>query len=362
MLDTAIVGAGLCGLALANSLQAQGRGFALFEARPRPGGRIRTVEGVDLGPSWFWPETQPRMARLVTQLGLKAFPQHDEGRSLGQTDPNAKPAALEMATVHNGAMRMAGGTASLVQALVARLPATSFHFNRVLESLEDRGDHVALGFDDGRVVLARQAVLALPPRLLEEHVRFNPPLSPDMRQTMAGTLTWMATQAKMACVYPKAFWREQGLSGNAFASYPQAVLAEVSDAGDEASGTAALAAFVALPPALRQKFEAGLPMLAASQLAQLFGAQAGEDEQRYQLYQDWAAERYTCAELDKLPEDNPLAHPEYGEPALTQPLWDDKLYLGGTETAVYGGGYMEGALESAGRIVKQLLQRTVVAV
>ena len=37
MLDVAIVGSGLCGLALAESLQAQGVDYAMFEARQRAG-------------------------------------------------------------------------------------------------------------------------------------------------------------------------------------------------------------------------------------------------------------------------------------------------------------------------------------
>jgi len=353
MLQIAIVGAGLCGIALANRVRAEGRSFMLFEARERPGGRILTVDGVDLGPSWFWPATQPRIARLVSQLGLPTFAQHDSGRSLAQTDPNAPPATLDVPAVHNGALRIGGGTERLVQALTARLPKAALQFGQVLESLEDRGDHVALRFTNGDLVLARQAVLALPPRLLEAQVEFDPPLSPQLRQSMAGTLTWMANQAKLACVYPRAFWRDRGLSGNAFAHYPQAVLAEIYDAADEHSGVAALGAFVALAPAQRQLFEVGLSMMATSQLTQLFGPDASTGQP---LYLDWAAERYTWAERDRLPLDAPFSHPEYGTQILTEAMWGNKLHFGGTETAVYGGGYMEGALEAAGRIAKHLLR------
>jgi monoamine oxidase len=40
MLETAIVGGGLCGLALARSLSRRAKAFALFDARSRFGGRI----------------------------------------------------------------------------------------------------------------------------------------------------------------------------------------------------------------------------------------------------------------------------------------------------------------------------------
>ena len=49
--------------------------FRLYEARERLGGRILsqpTQAGgrVDLGPTWFWPETQPSITRLIEDLGL----------------------------------------------------------------------------------------------------------------------------------------------------------------------------------------------------------------------------------------------------------------------------------------------------
>ena len=64
MLDTAIIGGGLCGLTLARYLHGQGKEFALFEARARLGGRIYTVTdkksglAIDLGPTWFWPDAR----------------------------------------------------------------------------------------------------------------------------------------------------------------------------------------------------------------------------------------------------------------------------------------------------------------
>ncbi|WP_241671423.1 MFS transporter [Dankookia rubra] len=42
------------------------------------GGRA-SMDGFDSGPSWFWPEMYPEMARVVGELGLTAFPQGAEG-------------------------------------------------------------------------------------------------------------------------------------------------------------------------------------------------------------------------------------------------------------------------------------------
>ncbi|WP_298172507.1 FAD/NAD(P)-binding protein [Acidithiobacillus sp.] len=98
MPDTIIVGGGLCGLALARSLQERGLDFTLYEARERLGGRIfsercqRNNLAVDLGPTWFWPDTQPRVTRMISGLGLDTFAQHDRGDilRLNTTDENRR--------------------------------------------------------------------------------------------------------------------------------------------------------------------------------------------------------------------------------------------------------------------------------
>lgn len=359
MLDTAIVGGGLCGLALASSLNGQGRTFALYEARSRLGGRILSVPAansgpaLDLGPTWFWPDTQPRMTRLVEELGLSSFLQHDSGNVLRMADHDAKPEIMAVSSVHGGARRLEGGMATLVQALVDRLPAEALHLEHVLTLVRDRGDHVELHFSYGEVtavVRARHAVLALPPRLLDEHVRFEPALEAPVREAMRDTHTWMADQAKALVTYPRAFWREAGHSGNAFVSHDHVALGEIFDACNAAGDQAALGGFFALPPEFRAATRgAGLSMLITSQMVQVFGQEAEGGEQRLQ---DWATEPYTCAKLDKTPLDG---HPEYGNPNLRRRMWADKLYLGGSETAGYGGGYLEGALDTAARILRSLV-------
>lgn len=354
MLDTAIVGGGLCGLALANSLHGQGTSFALFEARNRLGGRILSVPCVasgmalDLGPAWYWPELQPRIARLVDELGLASFPQHDPGSALRLTDPNKKPETLATESLYGGARRLDGGMAALVGSLSERLPADALHLEHELSAVLDRGDHVELHFRHGnetRRVQARRVALALPPRLLDQQVRFEPVLDAPLREAMRATPTWMAGQAKAIVAYPRPFWREAGQSGNAFVNHEQAVLGEIFDACDGSGEKAALGGFFALPPPFRASIHSSaMPMLIASQLVQIFGEAAGDGEQHIQ---DWACEPYTCSALDRTPVS---AHPEYGNPALRSREWNGKLHFGSSETAAYGGGYLEGALDAAARI------------
>ena len=359
MLETAIIGGGLCGVALANSLRRQGRAAALFEARQRLGGRILSVASdgsgaaVDLGPTWFWPDTQPLVTNLIADLGLVDIPQHDDGVVLHLRDPDKTPERIENKGVHGGARRLEGGMAQLTDALAAELPPNLTHLSHVLTCVSDRGDRVVLTFVAGDDIVefeARHVVLSVPPRLLAEQVRFEPELDEATREAMRGADTWMAAQAKVVIRYDRPFWREAGQSGNAFVTHEQAVIGEIFDACDGASTKAALGGFLALSPELRASFSVGLPLLVDNQMVQVFGPALEQGEQHYQ---DWAMEPYTCSARDR-GSPSTVEHADISNPLLRRALWDGKLYLGGSETASRGAGYLEGALEAARRIDRAL--------
>lgn len=357
MLETAIVGGGVCGLALAASLTAQQRPFALYEARPRLGGRVLSEPSakadmrIDLGPTWYWPDTQPGMVRLVADLGLVSFAQYDEGAVLRLHDHDKRPDVSASESVHAGARCVVGGMLSIIEALAQKLPAAAVHLGYALVTIIDRGDHVDLHFrHDGQTVIieARRVVLTMPPRIVDEHVRFEPDLDARLREAMQETYTWMAGEAKAVIAYDKALWRDQGRSGNAFVLHEQAVLGEIFDACDATGTRAALGGFLALAPSLRESFKAGLPMLMGNQIGQVFGPELEHGEQHYK---DWAAEEFTCSRRDLIPPDE---HPHYGNPYLRQPVWEGRLFFGGSETASYAGGYMEGALDAARRLARDV--------
>lgn len=352
ILDVAIVGAGLCGLALARQLTARGLDVQVFEARDRLGGRVLTPhceftgQPLDLGPSWYWRETEPRMHALLTELGLASQPQHDPGDALWLVDPNREPERrLEPEGVHAGARRIEGGAARLIDALAAALPLGRVRTGVAVQALRDRGAFIDVLPVTGRPLRVRQVVLALPPRLVHEKLQFDPPLPTAVWAALAATPTWMAAQAKSVTTFAQPFWRTAGHSGNAFVRHPQAVLGEVFDAS--AGNAGALGGFVALNAAQRDNFKRGLPLLIDSQLTQLFGPQTQDG---HPFLQDWAHEPWTCSTADRT---QPPAPPQ-ADPVLRQPQWSGRVFLGGSETAAHGAGHMEGALEAADRMAHAL--------
>ena len=78
----------------------------------------------------------------------------------------------------------------------------------------------------------------MPPRLVVERVGFEPPLPDPLAHAWADCPTWMAPHAKYVAVYPRPFWRAQGLSGSA-RSYAGPMV-EIHDASPADEGMGAL--------------------------------------------------------------------------------------------------------------------------
>jgi len=360
-IQVAIVGAGLAGLYLAWLLvQQRGASWAqshlrIYEARSRVGGRIlgqpaeQAVDRVlDLGPSWVWPRQQPSMTRLLTQLELPVLQQWQQGAALYQAQRNAAPQRFTDTQTYADACRLAGGAMQLINALLAQLPAECVHLNHGITALQRQDDHISL-LGNNQHINAHKVVLTLPPRLLQQSIQFDPPLADPLQQMLQNTPTWMAGHAKVAIQYSHAFWREQGYSGAAMAGYPGAPMAEIFDACGPGASPAVLGGFMALPPAMREEWRADLPALILDQLIQLFGDAAAQPLALH--IQDWSQEPYTAVAADQQPL---TEHPQYGHPWLELDHWDDKLYFCGTETSSEAGGYMEGALQAAERVVRVL--------
>lgn len=357
MLDVAIIGGGLSGLYLAQKLWSSGRSFELFEARSRFGGRIlsRPVKGAfnyDLGPGWVWPGSQPRIARLLSSLGLNTYPQWVSGDSLYQIDRDRAAQRYSDPATYADARRVEGGAVAVIKKLVQHLPAERLHSAHRLDALTDAGEYILLNLQHQgmqRQLFAHQVVLCLPPRLLAERIAFKPELAASLQRLMRETPTWMAGQAKALIRYKHPFWRHQGLSGAMLSGYPGAVLAEVFDAGAEQGCDAALSGFFALPAELRRRWRGDLESLLLDQLVRAFGPEAATPESVE--IQDWADEPLTSTTADAQPLS---AHPDYGHPWFELDHWNDKLLFCGSETAAHFGGYLEGALEAAERVSQAL--------
>lgn len=344
----AIIGGGLAGVYAAYRLHRAGIEFDLFEARKRLGGRILSTErgGLDLGPTWFWPDFQPGMQSLLAELRLPAFEQYERGDALLDRGPGQ---VMRRQAYHSGnvSMRIAGGTERLVQALVATLPAERIHLETALLAacLTDDGAQLQLSSDRRAQPVYDALWLAIPPRLASA-VEYSPPLSSHAIRQLSAVPTWMAAHAKYMARYTHPFWREQGLSGDSFSVVGP--LGEIHDASNDEA--AALFGFFAIGAQHRRALnEADLKALCRAQLTRLFGEAAGNPIEDW--VQDWSAEALTATRDDQNP---PRWHGVHDLSHTIDGPWRERLELIGSEAGGEQGGYMEGALLAVDAALRQV--------
>jgi monoamine oxidase len=319
-----------------------------LEARAEFGGRIRTAihagQPFDLGPSWIWPNTQPRIARLIAGQ-LAHYAQHTVGEVILESADGLFTRQLHHRVDPRCPRRLQGGTSALTDTLVASLPADRLLLSHQVRTITQEGTqiHITAESPSGPTHFAAdKIILALPPRLLAQTITFTPPLPSAVMKALRATPTWMAGEAKFFALFDKPFWRPEGLSGSAYSEVGP--LAEVHDA-TLPHGRAALLGF--LLPDHQERLRLGDNLIpdCLAQLVRTFGSAASAPSTT--ILHDWSTESFTATAMDV----SLLEHPAYGLPPPCHHLWNNRLRFAGTEAAPDHGGSLEGALEAAERAV-----------
>jgi monoamine oxidase len=361
------VGGGLAGLYAACLLERQGiHDYLLVEARKSLGGRIaylatpsyrsaasevETHDRFDLGPTWFWPDLQPEFDQLIRDLGLQRFAQFETGDTLIENTPDQPPVSVRGYANSPVSMRLMGGMSSLIDALHRTLDPRRLITGFTVRKLCAMEDHVVLTGADasGQVVSLRaeHILVAIPPRLAESTIEYDPPLPNALRDQWRRQPTWMAPHAKYVAIYPTHFWRNVGLSGEARSR--TGPLGEIHDASMP-GGSAALFGFFAIPAQQRKHWsEAELLAECRAQLMRMFGHQA--ERPLAEAIKDWAADPLTATVSDE----DDASHPNN---RLTTEImsgpWQGRLTGIASEWSRQFPGYLAGAIEAATSGVESL--------
>ncbi|MEZ7518938.1 flavin monoamine oxidase family protein [Psychrobacter sp. NPDC078370] len=370
-----IVGGGLSGLYAALLLEQKGIAYRLLEARNTLGGRIAVAKcsdahatnnstdidqaessaAFDLGPSWFWPDYQTQLSTLIESLDLSRFAQFEAGDMMVERIANQPPVRMQGYKSAPPSMRLVGGMAALIDALYARLDASCIMTSQTVQQLNRTPQHIEVQSEDssghvtGHVTTfrAQHVLLALPPRLVEGRIAFQPALPQDLSEQWRETATWMAPHAKYVAVYESPFWRDAGLSGAARSAIGP--LTEIHDASTlESDG--ALFGFFGVPAQVRQSVsDTVLKEHCRAQLVRLFGEQASTPKAEY--LRDWATDPLTAMPADASGN---------GQHALAPPskpktgVWQDCLTGCGSEWSAQFPGYVAGAIDAATVAIQSL--------
>ncbi len=334
--DVAIVGAGISGLAVAHRLLEAHCTAAIFEASSRVGGRLRSVDGLDTGATWFWPNER-RVAALTSRFGVATHSQHLAGNAVHHTLSGAQEVQGNPLDVVSS--RFTNGADSLALAVANQLPEGTIHFEHNVDKVEHDAHHdVLVATARTTLVRARHIVLALPPALVTASIDFEPPLPEALRRHAERTPVWMGNMTKVVVRYNHAFWRRSGRSGSALSDVGP--IREIHDMSGRDGVPAALFGFV--PPA-----HAGAPTVTdgqvVDQLVEIFGPEAATpvavticDWRNEPLTSPPSAERLT-------------AYDTYGHDVFRHPTFGGRLHWTSTETSATHPGHIEGALEAAER-------------
>ena len=351
--DVIVVGGGLSGLYMGYRLSSQTRfrNWKLLEASDRLGGRLANASPshpIDMGGAWIWPNHQPRMRHLVSDLGLSTFPQPGDPAS---------------SRIEGGAAALIDRLSQLIQENCKANCGQRIELNKpvsVCQKMPDLnskdGFLVHLTTMSGEQFVARQVVFAAPPKIVSQNIQFSQELSKSKRIAMSKSLTWMAGVTKVALLYPDRFWDAKSLQYfNMFSSGPAF---QVYDGTTSDGSLAALTFFAFVPPSDQsaQKSDDVLATQVSLQIAQ-FWRQIDKPElsklaqafSKYYVYR-WPAMPF-ISDTEKPVQVNP--HPE-PVPILSQPEWDGLLLFAGTETDLQSPGVMEGALGAAERALESL--------
>ena len=251
-----------------------------------------------------------------------------------------------LAEVRDGAqaLRLRGGVQQLSVRLAEPLGA-ALRLATPVVAIEQDGAGVTVRTAAGEALRAGRVIVAVPPAVARD-IAFAPAL-PELRQVVHEQMP-MGSVVKCVIAYPRAFWREQGLSGEAVSN--AGLLRMVFDDSSHDGRLAALVGFVigdavagfaALAPAARRA-----AVLEA--LCRFFGPAAATPSDY--VDHDWTAEQWSrgCY-VGVMP---PGVLTRVGA-ALRAPC--GRIYFAGTETATRWVGYLDGAIEAGERAADEVL-------
>ena len=392
--DVCIIGAGLSGAYIARILASHNISVYIIDALNRVGGRLLTASSGDLGGSWIWPRSEPNMANLLQSLGIDTVPMHMDGISMACTSDDgtrhviANGQAAMYAACGSGAVRVRGGASKVVSELLRSVSFSSIQLGLRVTEIDyndakkvkikcERRENDGVQDDEEDITAifhCKAVVLAAPPKVLANTIKFTPNLPQDKVKSMLVTPTWMEEYSKVAVSFPRNWWRQLCMSGISIdhAGAVQTWWEACSGIGGDGEPT--LAGFVTKEGADMLKFDDPVCFFKyiSESLKRIYGVDVMENSSNevkaYGSYTDnglvvtngdvtvtyksWLEDDFTNAK--SLYDAQGLDFScDYGDIELQRCI--GPLFFAGTETAAGAHGHMEGALTAAERSAEEIL-------
>ncbi|OOB90217.1 flavin monoamine oxidase family protein [Rathayibacter sp. VKM Ac-2630] len=240
--------------------------------------------------------------------------------------------------------RVLGGLQRVPELLAERLGGEHVLLEQAVRSVHWSEDGVEVRTDD-TTVLARRAIVAVPPNLVGR-IRFDPPL-PHLRQQALQHQS-LGLVIKVHATYATPFWRADGLSGTAFS--PHALVHEAYDNSNAGEERGTLVGFVSDEKADRvlRLPEAERKAAILDSLAAYYGPAALDPVVYYES--DWAAQEWTQGAYAASFDLGGLTR--YGALQL-EPV--GPLRFGTSDLAAEGYQHVDGAIRVGRRLAQEVL-------
>jgi monoamine oxidase len=241
--------------------------------------------------------------------------------------------------------RFVAGTQALCDRLGAELGPARVRCDQAVRVLA-RGGQGVVAHTDAMVVAARLGVVAASPQAARR-IRFEPALPSDRAEILA---RWGSGAAlKVVACYDRAYWREQGLSGEAVVA--AGPLSTVLDASSADGSVFALVGLCAGRHARRiSRLAAAVRRVEVlGELERLLGAPA--TAATGYLEHDWSTDPHGGG----LPGFTPPGLLSRHGGVMRTPV--GRVHFASAELARHWTGHLEGALESAERVAAEVLAR-----
>ena len=340
-----ILGAGLSGLLTAYRLKNLGYEVKILEARDRVGGRIHTLHAaletpVEMGATWFGLK-HTNLLGLLKELGIGYYEQHTKGDAYFEPFSLAPPQKISVPE-QMPSYRIAGGSSILIKTLSEALTEEEIVLGEHISAIDFSSDKVQIKGSRSNWE-ADIVISTLPPGLLFRAISFSPDLDSEVTNIGLGTHTWMQDSIKTAIIYKNAFWREGDLSGTLFSNVGP--FTELYDHSNQEVTKYALCGFVNGGYARLSSSERQQKVMA--QLEKIFGKQVNDHID----YQECVWNDVWTKHPD-MPDIFP--HQNNGHPVFEKIHFNNRFLISGAETARHFPGYMDGAVQSAERVVADI--------
>lgn len=301
---------------------------------------------------WIEQHVRTRQSRALLRLATETlYAAEPEELSLLHTLAYVRSAGrghlTHLARVGRGHQQeqLRGGAQSLPLAIAAAL-GDCVQLATCVRKIAVRGDTATVTGPLVRV-RCRRVVVALPPALAGR-LEWEPAL-PGGRDRAALAFPG-GSVITASLVYAEPFWRAQGLSGYAATTHgPVRGVLDVSPPAPVRAGVLQAFVVAGAARALARVSASERRRAILGSLAELFGDTARRPEQYFE--KDWTADEWTRGCYHGI--GAPRAWLAHG-PALREPV--GPIHWAGSETATWGLGTMEGAIDSGRRAAHEVAQ------